>query len=224
MTSAAVARTTTTVVGDEEELEEGVEIVKRVMGDFKERNNEDKEERLEFGKEGSGDIRMLGCWMGWSEDVKQRLARGRKAWGKLRKRLVGSKLSKKVQARVVEASVESGLLFDCAVRVWQVREVQQLQSMVDRCYRYIWSRKTGPPLIQMEKEGKNMWDVRRELGVKSLRWKIEKRVLERVGHVMRMDDGRMTKAVVLGWMGELEKWEKPKGRRRKTVCYWKKLL
>ena len=34
----------------------------------------------------------------------------------------------------------------------------------------------------------------------------------------------MTKAVVLGWMGELEKWEKPKGRKRKTVCYWKKLL
>ena len=41
---------------------------------------------------------------------------------------------------------------------------------------------------------------------------------------MRMSDERMTKAVVLGWMQELENWEKPKGRKRKTVLYWKKLL
>ena len=41
---------------------------------------------------------------------------------------------------------------------------------------------------------------------------------------MRMDDGRMTKAVILGWMKELEGWKKQKGRKRKTICYWKKLL
>ena len=69
-----------------------------------------------------------------------------------------------------------------------------------------------------------MADVRRELGVRMLRWKIEKRVLERIGHVLRMEDERMTKVVVLGWMKELERWEKPVGRRRKTVSYWKKLL
>ena len=34
----------------------------------------------------------------------------------------------------------------------------------------------------------------------------------------------LTKAVILGWMRDLEKWEKPKGRRRKTILYWKKLL
>ena len=53
-------------------------------------------------------------------------------------------------------------------------------------------------MVQMEREGKNMADVRRELGVRRLRWKIEKRVLERIGHVMRMEDDRMTKAVVCG--------------------------
>ena len=63
-----------------------------------------------------------------------------------------------------------------------------------------------------------------ELRIKSIRWKIEKRVLERIGHVMRMDDERMTKGVVLGWMEELEKWEKKPGRTRKTTFYWKKLL
>ena len=177
-----------------------------------------------FGSEESGEVRMLGCWMGWKADVKQRLTRGRKAWWKMKRRLVGSKLSKKVQARVVEACVESGLLFDCQVRVWQVKEIKQLQVFADRCYRHVWSRKTGPPLIQMEKEGKNMADVRKELGVRTLRWKIEKKVLERIGHVMRMGDERMTKALALGWMKELEKWAKPAGRRRKTVSYWKKLL
>ena len=72
--------------------------------------------------------------------------------------------------------------------------------------------------MQMQMEGKNMEDVRRELGVRSLRWKIEKRILERIGHVMRMGDERMTKAVVLGWLGELEKWPKQdedKSRRNK---------
>ena len=69
-----------------------------------------------------------------------------------------------------------------------------------------------------------MVDVREEFGVKSLRWKIEKRVLERIGHVVRMDDGRMVKAVVLGWMAELEKWDKMAGRSRRTVLYWRKLL
>ena len=41
---------------------------------------------------------------------------------------------------------------------------------------------------------------------------------------MRMEDGRMTKAVILGWMKELEGWKKQKGRKRKTICFWKKLL
>ena len=36
-----------------------------------------------------------------------------------------------------------------------------MQSMVDRCYRYVWSRKKEPPLRQMEREKKNMADVRR---------------------------------------------------------------
>ena len=76
----------------------------------------------------------------------------------------------------------------------------------------------------MQEEQKNMYDVRRELGVRSVRWKIEKRVLERMGHVMRMDDSRMTKACILGWMGQLERFQKPAGRGRKTTFYWKNLL
>ena len=69
-----------------------------------------------------------------------------------------------------------------------------------------------------------MEDVRTRLGVKSIRCRIEKRVLERIGHVLRMGNDRITKAVVLGWWEELEGREKKAGKKRKTVLYWKRLL
>ena len=76
----------------------------------------------------------------------------------------------------------------------------------------------------MQAAHKNMQDLRNELGVKSIRVKIEKRVLERIGHVMRMDDTRINKAIELGWMKDLEDREKVPGKKRKTILYWKKLL
>ena len=100
-----------------------------------------------------------------------------------------------------------------------------LQGLADTAYRYIWSRKNKPPTAQMQEEKKNRFDVRKELGVRSIRWKIEKRTLERIGHiVMRMGDDRLVKAVVLGWVDKLEEWGRITGGRRKTILYWKKLL
>ena len=196
-----------TVVGYEDELEEGVQATTEVMGWFEERNNDGKEERLMFGEEESCSIRMLGSWMGWAEDIKQRLKRGGRSWLIAKQRLKGSKLPKKVQARVVEASVESSVLFDCPARTWRVKEIQWLQSLVDRAYRYIWSNKKKLPLVQIQQEGVNMVDVREALGVKSLRWKIEKQVYESIGHVLRMEDGRLVKALVFGWLKNLGKSE-----------------
>ena len=49
-------------------------------------------------------------------------------------------------------------------------------------------------------------------------------MLERVGHVMRMEDGRVVKVAVLGWIEQLERWPGAPRGRRKTVLYWKKLL
>ena len=40
--------------------------------------------------------------------------------------------------------------------------------------------------------------------VDDLRWKIEKRVLQRIGHVLRMENDRPTKAAVFGWLTDLE--------------------
>ena len=44
--------------------------VKEVMGRWEERNNEDKEEVLEFGTEEGDEVRILGSWMGEKEDVR----------------------------------------------------------------------------------------------------------------------------------------------------------
>ncbi len=62
-----------------------------------------------------------------------------------------------------------------------------------------------------------MQDIRNELGVKSIRFKIEKRclLLERIGHVMRMSDDRKVKAITLGWMEDLEREQGQ--RKKKTV-------
>ena len=69
-----------------------------------------------------------------------------------------------------------------------------------------------------------MQDIRNILGVKTLRWKIEKRTLERIGHVLRMSNTRITKIAVLGWLEDLETIKKCPGKKRKTLFYWRKLL
>lgn len=214
----------TTVTGKKKELVEGLKVVKEEMTRFEEKNNDDKEEELVFGTTDGEKIRMLGSYIGPTEDVKQRIRRGGAAWAKLKPQLKGSSLSKQMQARIAETCVESTMLFDCQVRTWQVNELKKMQSFVDKIYRYIWSRKSKPPLIQMQEERKNMQDVRNDLKIKSLRWKVEKRVLERIGHVCRMDDNRMVKAVTFGWMEDLENIPKVPGRKRKTILYWKKIV
>lgn len=214
----------TTVIGMSGEIDEGVRAMKEVMGKWEERNNDTKEEVLEFGTEEGGKVRVLGSWLGADEDVKMRIKRASGLWWRVKRWLKGSNMSKRCQARVAEACVESSLLYDCQARMWYKKEIDRMQRWMDKCYRYVWSDRNGPPLRQMEARGVNMWDVRRMLGVKSLRWKIEKRVLERIGHVVRMGNERLTKAAVFGWYEGLEGTEKMRGKKRKTVLYWKKML
>ena len=194
------------------------------MNEWEERNNDAKEEVLMFGTEEGGRVRVLGSWVSAKVDVENRIKRANGLWWKVKSWLKGSRLTKRWQGRVVEACVESSLLYDCQARVWYKRDMKRLQRWVDKCYRYVWSDRNGEPLRQMEARGVNMQDVRSCLGVKSVRWKIEKRVLERIGHVVRMGNERLTKAMVFGWYEGLEGKAKMKGRKRKTVLYWKRLL
>ena len=88
------------------------------MGRFEERSNDQKEECLDFCMEESDSIRVLGSWVGMKEDVNMRLRRAGGLWAKVNEQLKNTRLSKKWQARIVLACVESALLFDCQARVW----------------------------------------------------------------------------------------------------------
>ena len=133
----------TTIVGMSDEIDVGVNVVKETMNKWEERNNDAKEEVLEFGTKEGDEIRVLGSWMGANEDVRNRIRRANGLWWRVKKWLKGSRMSKRCQARVVQACVESSLLYDCHVRVWYKRDVKRLQSWVDKCYRYVWSDRTN---------------------------------------------------------------------------------
>ena len=47
----------------------------------------------------------------------------------------------------------------------------------------------------------NMYDVKRKIKVKSAEWKIGKTAQERVGHLMRMENERLTKGQRWCWDG-----------------------
>ena len=49
-------------------------------------------------------------------------------------------------------------------------------------------------------------------------------MLERIGHVLRMEDIRQVKALCLSWLKDLEGHDKLWGKKRKTILYWKLLL
>ena len=223
MTSALFADDTT-IVGMSGEIDEGVNVMKSVMNEWEERNNDAKEEVLEFGTNDGANVRVLGSWTNASTDVQNRIKRANGLWWRVKGWLKSSRLTKKWQGRVVEACVESSLLYDCQARVWYKRDVKRLQKWMDKCYRYVWSDRNGQPLRQMQARGENMTDVRERLGVKSVEWKIERRVLQRIGHVLRMGNERMTKAMILGWYECLEGRKKMPGKKRKTVLYWKSVI
>ena len=55
--------------GKKKEIDQGVTETKKIMNCFEERNNNEKEETLDFRTKDSKKIRMLGSWMGWEEDL-----------------------------------------------------------------------------------------------------------------------------------------------------------
>ena len=104
-------------MGTKEEMYGGVNAMKKVMGKFEERSNDQKEECLEFCMEESDSIRVFGSWVGTKEVVNMRLRRAGGLWANEKEQLKNTRLSKRWQARIVQACVESALLIDQQARV-----------------------------------------------------------------------------------------------------------
>ena len=71
---------------------------------------------------------------------------------------------------------------------WDNRQNIQIHSELEK----------KPPLKEMAKNT-NMYSIRGTLKVVSMHMKIEKRSLQRIGHILRMDNSRLTKKITLGW-------------------------
>ena len=211
----------TTICGNTREMRTGKTEMVRVMECFEEKCHPEKEEELKFGEENAEKLRMLGVFIGRGVDMEERLKRMRKSTFILRKRLKNSKLSKKHHAKIVELCVESTGLFNCGIRPWHAAEIRKLQRYVDKLYRYVWSDKKKQPLREMQEKKVNMFQVRKDLGVGSLEMKIEKRTLERIGHVLRMKNDRIVKQITLGWPVILED---QRMHRQTTIDYYRKTI
>ena len=64
----------TTTFGETKEIDGGVQKAKEVMNKFEERNNDDKQDLLQFGSNEADEIRMIGA----GSDRKQTLIRERR--------------------------------------------------------------------------------------------------------------------------------------------------
>ena len=211
-----------TLLGWTEELAVGKETVKAEMMKFEEKCHNGKEEYIAFGSETANCTRMLGTLIGRKQDRAARIKRGYWAWSKVRRWLWKTKVSKRTKAIIVQAVVESTMLFDCSARAWTVTDMAKMQSMADKCYRWIWNEGRGLTLLRMEREGVNSFEIRRVLGITSIRTKIETRALERMGHVLRMSNNRTTKKVILGhWTNERTQQGRLNGG---VVNYWRRLI
>ena len=90
---------------------------------------------------------------------------------------------------------------------------EEVGEMDGKCYRKVWT------LRQINERGVNMQKVRKDtIIVKSVERKIEKRVIERIGHMMRMGNERLTSAMVLGRWKRLTRQGKIKVGRRRRCC------
>ena len=172
-----------------------------------------EDEVLYFGTNEDGSVRVLGSWVCVEADMNNWIRRANGLWRKVKKRLKSLRQTKKWQGRVI----------DCHARVWYKRDIGKLQSWIDKCYRYVWSNRKAKSKRQMEAREVNMHDARMCLCAKSVRWKVEYRVLERMGRIVRMQNNRITSVMVIGWYEGLEAKAKTMGCKRKTVLYWNKI-
>ena len=211
-----------TLIGWTDELVQGKEAVKKAMYEFEERCHDGKEESAAFGTHEMRKIKMLGTLIGKTEDRNARTKRGSQAWFKVKKWLWKSTLSKRTKALIVQGVVEASLLFDSNVRSWSATDTDKLQSIADRCYRFVWNNGKAGALLRMQNEGINSFQIRKDLGIESIRTKVEIRALQRLGHVLRMPDCRAVKKIVLG------NWAEPQTSsgylRNGLISYWKRMV
>ena len=60
--------------------------------------------------------------------------------------------------------------------------------------------------------------------IKTIIWKIENRVLDRIGHILSMPDTSQMKIAILGWFKGVRRRKETPRRKRKIQLYWSRIL
>ena len=98
-------------------MDEGVTAVRTMMNLWEERNDDAKEEMLEFWTSEEDSVSVLSSLINASANVNNRIKRAIGSWWKVEANMRSSRLIKKWQRTVVEACVESDLLDYCHARI-----------------------------------------------------------------------------------------------------------
>ncbi len=144
-------------------------------------------------------------------DVESRLAKASKAYGALRKAVfLDRNLSLQTKRKVYQACVLSVLLYGAECWI----PLRKLNTFHHRCVRAV----LGISNQQQWDERITMAEVRRRWGDEDLvSDKIQMKRLEWLGHLARMQDHRIPKSVLFGWLSQPHPRGGPRRRWKDVV-------
>ena len=148
-------------------------------------------------------------------DVDKRVAQASKAFGALRKAVfLDRNLSLSTKRRPYNACVLPVLLYGAECWTTLTKHIKKLNTFHHRCIRII----LGISNRKQWTEHITMAEVRRRWGyVEMVAEKVRKRRLEWLGHVARMQDHRLPKSALFGWLPQPRPRCGPRKRWRDVV-------
>ena len=76
-----------------------------------------------------------------------------------------STLSNRTKNLIVQGVIEASILFYSNVRSWSATGTEKLQSVAERCYRFMWNNGKAGALLKMQDIAVNSFQVRKVLGI-----------------------------------------------------------
>ena len=166
---------------------------------------EDDEEPIDMGEEEIGAVKefpYLGSVVAASgridSDIDNRIAKASKAFGALRRAVFLDKnLTLRTKQKIYQACVLSVLLYGAECWILLRKHKRKLNSAHHRCIRII----LGISNRQQWSSHISMAEIRMRWGdLESATDKVQKRRLEWLGHLARMESARIPKSILFGWL------------------------
>jgi len=172
------------------------------LRDFAERLHPGKTHRLVAGKPPSAGgafddaVRFLGVWLQWDgkhdRDTHERLIAAQRLWHKLHPQLQRLGLDPKCKGRLVQATVVNCLLYGCERRSFSGKQLSKYQIFLNRITFSICSQRRRT----MSEDQVTLADLRNKCGLLPIRHIIDTRQLQYLGHLARLDPGRIERQVL----------------------------